>query len=167
MVTRFTLPQFNSLFIRLFLTTIFLCAIFNSAFSQNRIVQKACFDSTLKQQADSLKEFLAQKGFIVVREATMTMESQYEMPIIVPLTDGTWYQFAFIGDHGSKLFEARMYDWVERQVAYVKNGIESNVIMFPYIPKSTEYHVLKTVQVSNNKKRKELCGYVIMFKKVK
>ncbi|MCO6496456.1 MAG: hypothetical protein J5I50_02215 [Chitinophagaceae bacterium] len=120
----------------------------------------------MKQQADSLKNYLTQHGFIVVREATMTMESQYEMPIIVPLTDGTWYQFAFIGDHESKLYEVRMYDWVERQVAYVKNGIESNVIMFPYIPKSTEYHVIKTVQVTNNKKRKELCGYIIMFKKV-
>ncbi len=145
---------------------IFLC-VASVLHAQDRIAQKPCYDSTLKRQADSLKADLSQKGFIVVKEATMTMQSQYEMPIVVPLTAGTWYQFAFIGDKDSKLYEVRMYDWSEKQVAYQKNGIENNVIMYPYIPKQTTYHVIKPVQVTNIKKKKELCGYIIMFKKVK
>lgn len=133
---------------------------------QDRIVQRACYDSALKLQADTVKNALAEKGFILVREATVTMESQYEMPVIVPLTAGTYYQFVFIGDPDSKLYEVRMYDWTEKQVVYKKNGIENNLIGYGYVPVSSEYHVIKPVQVSNIRKKKQLCGYILMFKKV-
>ena len=131
------------------------------------MVQKSCFDTTLKRQSDTAKAYFARKGFVLVREATMTMESQYEMPVIVPLTEGTLYEFVFIGDVESKLYEVRMYDWSEKRVVYKKNGIESNVIAFDYVPYATEYHVIKPVQVSNIRKKKQLCGYIMMFKKVK
>lgn len=133
------------------------------------IHQVSCFDSTLKFQADSLKMVLYKQGFVVVREATMTMESEYEMPIIVPLNEGSWYHIAFIGDMSSKLYEVRMYDQDEKQVVYQKHygdGMESNVINYSYIPKFSEYHMIKPVQVSK-KKKKNLCGYFIIFKKVK
>lgn len=136
---------------------------------QEVIRQVSCFSSTLKAQADSIKKEMADQGFIVVREASMTMESGYEMPVIVPLTQGTWYHFAFIGDLSSKLYELRMYDYNEKQVVYEKHygdGMESNIISFSYIPKFTEYHMLKPVQV-NKKKKDNICGYIIMFKKVK
>ncbi|HSN08072.1 MAG TPA: hypothetical protein VLS85_03485, partial [Hanamia sp.] len=87
---------------------------------QEVIRQVSCFSSTLKAQADSIKKEMAAQGFIVVREASMTMESGYEMPVIVPLTQGTWYNFAFIGDLSSKLYELRMYDYNEKQVVYEK-----------------------------------------------
>lgn len=133
------------------------------------IHQVSCFDSTLKSQADSLKLLLYKQGFVVVREATMTMESEYEMPVIVPLNEGSWYHIAFIGDMSSKLYEVRMYDQDEKQVVYQKHygdGMESNVINYSYIPKFSEYHMIKPVQVSK-KKKKNLCGYFIIFKKVK
>src|SRR6185436_14531901 len=81
----------------------------------NVIRQVSCFDSTLKFQADSLKLALFRDGFIIVKEATMTMESEYEMPVIVPLQQGTWYNIVFIGDITSKLYEVRMFDFDERQ----------------------------------------------------
>jgi hypothetical protein len=136
---------------------------------QDVIRQVSCFDSTMKSQADSIKKEMAGKGFIMVREASMTMESGYEMPVIVPLTQGTWYQFVFIGDLSSKLYEVRMYDYNEKQVVYEKHygdGMESNVISYSYIPQFTEYHIVKPVQL-NKKKKKGICGYIIMFKKVK
>jgi hypothetical protein len=138
-------------------------------YGQDRIRQVSCFDSTLKRQADSLKESLSKQGFIVVREATMTMESEFEMPVIVPLTQGSLYDFAFIGDMSSKLYELRMYDQNEKQVVYEKHygdGMQSNIISYNYIPKFTEYHIIKPVQV-NKKKKKNICGYIIMFKKVR
>lgn len=136
---------------------------------QDLIRQVSCLDSTLQIKADSLKKEMTSRGFIVLREASLTMESGYEMPIFVPLTEGTWYDFAFIGDISSSLYEVRMYDYNEKQVVYEKHygkGMQSNLINFSYIPKITEYHVIKTVQL-NNKKKKQICGYVIMFKKVK
>ena len=136
---------------------------------QDRIRQVACFDSTSKFQADSLKFALFKQGFIVVKEATMAMESEYEMPVIVPLAAGTWYQIVFIGDMTSKLYEVRMFDFDERQVVYQKHfgqGMESNIISYSYIPKFSEYHIIKPVQV-NKLKKKNICGYIILFKKVK
>ncbi len=126
-------------------------------------------DSTLKKEADSLKESLSRQGFIVVKEATMEMESEYEMPVIVPLNQGSWYQFVFIGDMTSKLYELRMYDQNEKQVVYQKHfgdRMQSNIISYSYIPQFTEYHIIKPVQI-NKKKKKNICGYIIMFKKVK
>lgn len=140
-----------------------------SVYSQDVIRQVSCFDSTLKKEADSLKASLFRQGFIVVREATMMMESEYEMPVIVPLTQGSWYQFVFIGDLSSKLYEVRMYDYNEKQVVYIKHYGQdkmANIISYSYIPKFTEYHMIKPVQV-NKLKKKNVCGYIMMLKKVK
>ena len=139
-----------------------------AAFGQDVIKQVSCFDSTLKREADSLKANLYKQGFVVVREATMTMESEYEMPVIVPLTQGSWYQFIFIGDLTSKLYELRMYDYNEKQVVFKKQygDVGSNIISYSYIPQFTEYHMIKPVQV-NKVKKKNICGYIMLLKKVK
>lgn len=154
---------------RLFLVSLLsllLCGL--SSRAQNVIRQVACNNESILHQADSIKAVLTAKGFIVVKEASMTMESDYEMPVIVPLKEGTWYQFVFIGDITSKLYEVRMFDWNERQVVYQKKmwgDVDGNIISYDYIPKFTEYHMIKPVQV-NKKKKKDLCGYVMLLKKV-
>ena len=137
-----------------------------SAFSQD-IRQQTCTSESISKQADSLREMYSKEGYVVVREASMTMESEYEMPVIVPLTQGSWYQFVFIGEFTSKLYEVRMYDWQERMVIFRQKkwgDIDGNVISYTYVPQFSEFHMLKPVQV-NKKKKKNLCGYVMMFKK--
>ena len=146
----------------------FTLLLFSSKlFSQSDLIkQQSCDGNPYQQTVDSLKQAYASQGYSVLREASMTMESQYEMPIVVPMNQGTWYQFIFIGDPGSKLYEVRMFDWSERQVVYKKNqwgDIDGNIISYNYVPKSTEYHMIKPVQVNKNKKK--LCGYVLLLKK--
>ena len=139
-----------------------------SVHSQDVNRQAACADPYIRFQADSVKKVLEKQGFVIVKEASMEMESEYEMPVIVPLTEGSWYQFVFIGDVTSKLYEVRMFDWDEKQVAYEKKqwgDVDGNVISYSYIPKFSEYHMMKPVQV--NKSKKDLCGYVMLLKKVK
>ncbi len=153
---------------QLFLTM--LLAFFSAASlkAQNVIRQQACTNESIIHQADSIKQDLAKQGFIIVKEASVSMESEYEMPVIVPLTQGSWYQFVFIGDISSKLYEVRMFDWNEKQVVYQKKmwgDVDGNVISYSYIPKFSEYHMMKPVQV--NKKKKNLCGYVMLLKKMK
>jgi len=151
------------------LLILILLALRFTVCGQEVIRQVSCFDSTLKREADSLKSSLYTQGFLVVREATMTMESEYEMPVIVPLTEGSWYYFVFIGDPTSRLYELRMFDFNEKQIIYKKQygeGLESNIISYSYIPKFSEYHIIKPVQV-NKLKKKNICGYIIMFKKAK
>jgi hypothetical protein len=130
---------------------------------------ESCMNESYKPQIDSLKQLFTAKGYEVVREASIKMESEYEMPIVVPLTQGTWYQFIFIGEPSSKLYEVRMYDWNEREVVYKKNmwgDVDGNIISYPYVSQFTEYHLIKPVQV-NKQKKKGLCGYVMLLKKVR
>jgi hypothetical protein len=148
----------------LILIAFILCNL--SINAQDVIKQAACSELSILQQADSIKKDLAKQGFIVVKEASMNMESEYEMPVIVPLNQGSWYQFVFIGDVSSKLYEVRMFDWNEKQVVYQKKywgDVDGNVISYSYIPRFSEYHMMKPVQV--NKKKKRLCGYVMLLKK--
>lgn len=154
---------------RLLFTLIGFLAFFNGDLkAQNVIRQVPCTNEIINHQADSIKQALVQQGFIIVKEASMTMESEYEMPVIVPLSEGSWYQFVFIGDASSKLYEVRMFDWNEKQVVYQKKmwgDVDGNVISYSYIPKFSEYHMIKPLQV-NKKKKSELCGYVMLLKKV-
>lgn len=101
-----------------------------------------------------------------MREASITMESEYEIPIIVPMNEGTRYQFVFIGDVKSNLYEVRMYDYNEKQVVYQKKkwgDADGNIISYSYVPKMSEYHMIKPLQV-NAKQKKDLCGYVMLFR---
>jgi len=145
-----------------------LCLFFSTQLSAQSdvIKQQGCDVKPFQISIDSLKQIYSDQGYSIVREASMTMESQYEMPIVVPMNEGTWYQFIFIGDPGSKLYEVRMFDWSEKQVVYKKNQwgeVDGNIITYNYVPKTTEYHMIKPVQV--NKTKKKLCGYVLLLKK--
>ena len=151
------------------LFSIVLLAVTAGANAQDPVIKRAaCFDESIKKQADSVKQTMGKDGFVVVREASMAMESEYEMAVLVPLTEGSYYQFVFIGDVTSRLYEVRMYDSDEKQVVYQKKlwgDVDGNVISFSYIPKFSEFYAIRPVQV--NKKKKELCGYVMLLKKMK
>jgi hypothetical protein len=149
------------------LTTCLLLATL--CFSQQVIRVQPCNDTLIKRQADSLKTLYSSQGFNVLREASITMESEYEMPVVVQLQQGALYQVVFIGDITSKLYEVRMYDWDEKQVAYQKKmwgDVDGNIISYPYQAKFTEFHMIKPVQV-NKQKKKGLCGYIILLQKVR
>ena len=136
-------------------------------FSQDVIRLQACQDVLISKQVDSLKDFYGKDGFVLLKEASITMESEYEMPVIVPLAQGSLYQFIFIGDYTSKLYEVRMFDWDEKQVVFQQKrwgDVDGNVISYSYVPKISEFHMMKPVQV-NKQKKKNLCGYVMLFKK--
>ena len=139
-----------------------------TASSQNVIRVQSCNNDYIKKEVDSLKTFYSKDGFMLLKEASITMESEYEMPVVMPLNQGSWYQFVFIGDHSSKLYEVRMYDWDEKQVVYQKKmwgDVDGNIISYSYVPQFSEFHMMKPVQV-NKEKKKNLCGYVMLFKKV-
>jgi hypothetical protein len=144
-----------------------LLFIGNAVSSQEVIRVKSCSNDMINQQVDSLKNLYSKDGYVLLKEASITMESEFEMPVIVPLTQGSWYQFIFIGDYTSRMYEVRMYDWSERMVIFRQNkwgDVDGNVISYTYIPKISEFHMMKPVQV-NKQKKKNLCGYVMLFKR--
>lgn len=138
-----------------------------SLYAQDVIRLKSCENGMISKQVDSLKELYGKDGYVLLKEASISMESEFEMPVIVPLNQGSWYQFVFIGDYSSRLYEVRMYDWQERQVVFRQKkwgDVDGNVISYSYIPQFSEFHMMKPVQV-NKQKKKNLCGYVMLFKR--
>ena len=139
--------------------------LFARAGAQEVIRLQECQSTILQGQADSLKTLYAKDGFVLLKEASITMESEYEMPVVVQLNERTMYQIIFVGDITSKLYELRMYDWDEKMITYQKKmwgDVDGNVISFNYVPKFTEFHMIKPVQV-NKQKKKGLCGYVLLL----
>src|SRR5881394_144712 len=109
-----------------FFVILFLLFSF-TVFSQNDLIRLQSFEN------ETIK-----------KEASITMESEFEMPVVIPLNEGTWYQFVFIGDYSSKLYEVRMYDWDEKMVVYQKKmwgDVDGNIIAFSYIPQFSEFHM--------------------------
>ena len=150
----------NLIFILLAITAL------NSS-AQDVILQRSCSSQSISFQVDSLKKSLTQNGFVLLKEASINMESEYEMPVVVPLNEGAWYQIVFIGDPSSKLHEVRMFDYDEKQVFYKKmfGYSDGNIISYDYQPNHSEWHMIKPVQV--NKEKKDCCGYIMLLKKVK
>lgn len=138
-----------------------------TASAQDVIRQKSCANPSINVQVDSLKKEFEKNGFMVLKEASMTMESEYEMPVLIPMTQGAWYHIVFIGDPASKLHEVRMYDYDEKQVYYKKlyGYSQGNIISYGYQPRISEWHMIKPVQV--NKSKKDCCGYIMLLKKVR
>ena len=139
------------------------------SFAQEVIRVQPCKDTLIQRQADSVKSVFSKQGYSVLREASITMESEYEMPVVVQLQERGLYQVVFIGDITSKMYEVRMYDWSEKMVAYQKKmwgDVDGNIISYVYQPKFTEFHMIKPVQV-NKQKKKGLCGYIMLLQKVK
>lgn len=115
-----------------------------------------------------MKNIFVKKGFILMKEASLTMESEYEFPVIVPLKERSLYHVVFIGDITTRVYEVRMYDWEENRVFFEKKmwgDVDGNIISYDYVPLSTQYHMIKPVQV--NKKRRNICGYLMLFKKIR
>ena len=144
------------------------CVLFSSSLhAQNDVIKlQNCEGNPYQHAVDSIKKASSEQGYVLLRETSIQMESEYEMPVVLPMQAGTQYQFVFIGDPSSKLYEVRMYDFNERQVMYKRNqwgDVDGSIISYTYVPQFSEYHMIKPVQV--NKKKKNLCGYVMLLKK--
>jgi hypothetical protein len=149
------------------LSVLILFVSFSNA--QQVIRVQPCHDTLIEKQVDSLKVLYSKQGYNVIREASITMESEYEMPVVVQLQERALYQVVFIGDITSKLYEVRMYDWDEKMVVYKKKmwgDVDGNIISYGYQPQFTEFHMIKPVQV-NKQKKKGLCGYIMLLRKVR
>jgi len=153
------------------LTTLLgICLLFltQRSSAQGVIQMQTCNDSSIQHQADSIKKIFSAEGYTVLRETSISMESEYEMPVVMQLQEHSLYQVVFIGDYSSKLYEVRMYDWDEKLVVYQKKqwgDVDGNIITYAYVPKFTEFHMIKPVQV--NKKKKKMCGYLMLLQKTR
>lgn len=126
--------------------------------------QPPCDTRLIQHQIDSVKDKAKDQGYSIYREAIVPMESEYEIPVIAELSNQKIYKYIFIAQPDSRLLETRIFDFDEKQIAYTKKQpllSDPNVIEIDFIPKFTEKHMVRAVQI--NKKKKQLCGYIVLF----
>ncbi|MEO6583375.1 MAG: hypothetical protein ABIO05_03575 [Ferruginibacter sp.] len=143
-----------------------LLLFYSSAQSQSR--PTSCNDAAVLKSADSLLKLFDEHNYIALHKNSITMQSDYEVPIYVSLTKGERYVFAFVGDPTSRLFEYRIYDANDQRVAYEKQYAtdrEKNIIIFSHLADYTGYYLLRPVQI-NKQKKKDLCSFVMLFKQI-
>jgi hypothetical protein len=149
------------------LTAIAVCIAIYNSYAQPMVAAPLKLTTYLQHQVDSVKIANINFGFELVKASEMAMLSKYEKPIVAPLREGSLYRIVFVGEATSKLFEIRMYDWQEKRVVFERQRLRdknANVLSYDYIPKFSEYHMIKPVQV--NKHKKEVTGYMLLFRKV-
>ena len=151
------------------LCAVLLLIFFSSPgiFAQQINSHQPCITGIYQPRIDSLKQLLSTQGFLLVREASMSMESDQELPVIMQLDKGSAYHFIFIGDPGSSLYQLSMYDWKEKEIACRKQESEKGhayIINYRYSPLQSQSHFIKPLQINDSRKT-GLCGYVMMFKK--
>ena len=54
-----------------------------AAFSQDVIRLQSCSNEIIGRQVDSLKSLYSKDGYILLKEASINMESEFEMPVIL------------------------------------------------------------------------------------
>ena len=151
------------------LSVVLLLFFFSStAISAQQITTyQSCITEIHQPRIDSLKELLSLQGYMLVREASMSMESDHEMPVIMQLDKGSAYHFVFIGDPTSSLCQLSMYDWKEKEILCRKqesDKADAHIINYSYAPRQSQSHFVKPLQVNDSRKT-GLCGYVMLFKK--
>jgi hypothetical protein len=79
------MKNLNHLFIAFFLF------ISHSAISQEVIRLQSCTNDMIAQQADSLKNLYTKDGYVLLKEASITMQSEFEMRslFLLPKEAGT------------------------------------------------------------------------------
>lgn len=128
-----------------------------TAIPQDIIRQKPCTLESILHQADSIKTYLANQGFIVERSICIygkwIWNAGYRTPYwrkLVSVCIHWRYEFQIIWSKDVWL------EWAAGCLPEKMWGdVDGNVISYSYIPQFTEYHMMKPIQV--NKTPVRLC----------
>lgn len=135
--------------------------------AQLSLTKKNKSNPQIDHQVDSLKKSFMQDGFLLLKETRINMKSENEMPVVMPLKEGEWYQIVYVGEPSSEKLEVSMFDYMEKEVYHKQsfNNNPGNIISYDFQPNNTEWHMIKPLQV--NQEKKECTGYIMLLKKVK
>jgi len=115
---------------------------------------------------DSLKKINTEDGFKLVKEAPLSMLSDIEIAVLLPLVKDKSYRFVFIGDDNAMSNEIRLYDHSNRQVLFQKNHWQEHTLHITQCnlrSRESDYHLLKPIQISQWKKK--LNAYLLLMEK--
>jgi hypothetical protein len=123
-----------------------------------------CEDKALRYQSEQVKQELKAQGFIVNRDAMVSMESKQPYPVGIELTKGKLYQFIYVGDRRGTKMTFELFDGDDKRIDQKsqKSLSTNNTIVYSFIPEKSDVYLIVLTQTWKNK---TMCGSFTMMEK--
>ncbi|MBS1771998.1 MAG: hypothetical protein JST82_04000 [Bacteroidetes bacterium] len=134
-----------------------LCCILSYTVHAQDQPQLGCDDKAVRLQAEQIKRGFMSQGLTVYKDAMITMESRQPTPIGIQMMKGKLYQFIYVGSKESRKIVMEMYDGQDTKLdeRIIKDPINSNVIVYSFVPDKTDMYLIVLSQVKGSK---SVCG---------
>lgn len=136
-----------------------------TGFVQQASAQKAgqnasvgCIDPAIRTQAQEIKQHFQKQGFVVYRDAMISMSSMEPYPVIVQLQKGQFYQIIFVGNIADSKMRIDIYNGSDQKIdekLAMRNRDQPNYISYSFIPEDTDTYMFMLLQRLKNK---DMCG---------
>lgn len=117
-----------------------------------------CIDPAIRAQAQDIKQHFQKQGFVVYRDAMISMSSMEPYPVVVQLQKGQFYQIIFVGNAMDSKIRIDIYNGADQKIdekLVMRNRDQPNYISYSFIPESTDAYMFMLLQRLKNK---EMCG---------
>lgn len=121
-----------------------------AAAAQTTAASLGCKDATILTQASELQNNLVNQGFEVLNNAMLSMDSRTELPIVVRMKQGEFYQVVFVGNTRSNRINLDLFHQKRKLVLHKEQRPmkqTSNAISFSFSPEETDDYTFTLSQV--------------------
>ena len=120
----------------------------------------ACMDTSMRRQADDIRQHYVSQGFIVLRETVINMESMVPTAVSLQLARGQLYQIVFVGqpdatNHKMIIYDSNESKIDEKFVFRSHSDAPSNYLIYEMVPERSDTYLLSFMTRLKNRK---FCG---------
>jgi len=129
-----------------------------AAAQKNTSASVGCVDPAIRTQAQEIKQHFQKQGFVVYRDAMISMSSMEPYPVIVQLQKGQFYQIIFVGNTADSKMRIDIYNGQDQKMdekLVMRNRDQPNYISYSFIPETTDTYMFMLLQRLKNK---DMCG---------
>lgn len=123
-----------------------------------------CIDKSIRLQADEIKRFYTDQGFVVMRDAMLNMSSMEPLPVMTELQRGQMYLFIFVGPEAVQRMNLEIFDGTDNKVTQevaARNRQQPNYIIYHMVPERTDAFLVTLMQRLKNQ---DMCGSLCILK---
>ncbi|MCB9046197.1 MAG: hypothetical protein H6550_08650 [Chitinophagales bacterium] len=130
-----------------------------------QMAKVGCMDQGIRVQGEQIKHDFKAQGMEIYKDAMLTMSSKDPYPIAVQLTQGTLYQFVFVGNKDASKLYFELFDGADTKLVdkVVENKGSNNFMIYSFIPQKTDLYLLIVSQ--KVKGNREVCGSFTVMQK--
>ncbi len=145
------------------ITSLVLIISAHTGFAQ--MAKIGCMDQAIRLQGEQMKHDFKAQGMEMYKDAMLTMSPKQPYPIAVQLTQGTLYQFIFVGNKEASKLYFELFDGADTKLVnkVIDNDGSKNFMIYSFIPQKTDLYLLVVSQKVKGKR--DVCGSFTVMQK--